>query len=385
MTDATKAWPASVARLTASERANLYAEAELTAAMRGEFDAFHDAYSNAMREGRELDYALAYINAGAWPEPETAPETPPEPRPEADLPQFLDWEAEWDRPCTVEWLVAPLLPAGGALVDLVAQPKAGKSLLALEIAAGLATGRAVLGYTPKRPCTVLYLDYENHPNRDTIARLKAMGYKSTDLDRLKLWPFPNTRPYDTAPGAQAVLNVVEACGAEVVIIDTLGRVIAGEENDSHTWQALYALLLRPLKTAGVCVLRLDHTGKDADRGARGSSAKPADSDIVWTLTKDSADRRTLKAIASRFPLDEETIDIRIESEPCLRHVWTDYWQADADGCAQAVSIWEREGYTPACELSQKHAGDMLREAGLKCSQAKVGRWLKRWRGTADSR
>jgi hypothetical protein len=38
-----------------------------------------------------------------------------------------------------------------------------------------------------------------------------------------------------------------------------------------------------LKAEGITVLQLDHTGKDADKGQRGASAKRDNADVVWIL------------------------------------------------------------------------------------------------------
>ena len=58
------------------------------------------------------------------------------------------------------------------------------------------------------------------------------------------------------------------------MIDTTSRVIAGEEDRADTFLALYRHTMRPLKAAGVAVIRFDHAGKDLAKGERGSSAKP---------------------------------------------------------------------------------------------------------------
>jgi RecA-family ATPase len=71
------------------------------------------------------------------------------------------------------------------LVCLWAAPETGRSLLALEIAAGLATGQAVLGNPPREPVTMVYLDSENRLI-SLVERLQAMGYHHSNLKRLRL-------------------------------------------------------------------------------------------------------------------------------------------------------------------------------------------------------
>lgn len=100
----------------------------------------------------------------------------------------LDWSALWSSELpVVDWIVEPLI-ASGRLVSLYSPPKAGKSLLALEISAALAAGRPVLGQ-PVTPRRVLYVDFENDPRGDVVQRLKAFGYQPDDLGNLRYYSF----------------------------------------------------------------------------------------------------------------------------------------------------------------------------------------------------
>ena len=118
----------------------------------------------------------------------------------------LDWCALWDSETTEDWIVPPLLSAR-RLVALYSPPKVGKSLLMLELAAGIATGREVLGVTPDRPRNVLYVDFENDPRADVIPRLKAMGHAPDDLGRLAYLSFPNLAALDSLAGGAELLAV----------------------------------------------------------------------------------------------------------------------------------------------------------------------------------
>ena len=74
----------------------------------------------------------------------------------------LDWHALWGDEEEEEWLLYPLIPAR-RLIALFSAAKVGKSLLMLEIAAALSSGRKVLGHDPGRRIRVLYIDFENDP------------------------------------------------------------------------------------------------------------------------------------------------------------------------------------------------------------------------------
>jgi hypothetical protein len=196
----------------------------------------------------------------------------------------LDWHSLWAEEDAEEWIVEPILPAR-RLVAIYSPPKIGKSLLSLELAVGIARGSSVLGVRPDRARRVLYVDFENDPRGDIRPRLASMGVGPDDLDNIDYLSFPTLGPLDTAPGAAELLGAVDAYRSEVVIIDTVSRAVRGEENENDTWLAFYRHTGRWLKTRGVALIRLDHTGKDETKGQRGGSAKSGDVDMVWRLSK----------------------------------------------------------------------------------------------------
>src|SRR3954466_10668727 len=75
------------------------------------------------------------------------------------LPEAVDWMKLWARDAVNEWLVDELWPAMRQL-HIFAARKTGKSLIALWIAANLATGRDPFTGEPREPVIVDYLDHE---------------------------------------------------------------------------------------------------------------------------------------------------------------------------------------------------------------------------------
>ncbi len=198
----------------------------------------------------------------------------------------LDWQRAFDGVSDdVEWLVDDFLVRGSSY-SLVSLAKAGKSLMLQDVAAGVATGRRVFGNAPRPPMDVLYVDHENSRD-DIVERMRDMGYMPDDLaPHLHYLSFPTMPPLDTVAGGRDLADMAEHYAAELVIIDTLSRVVAGEENSADTYRNLYRHALAPLKAARRTVVRLDHRGRDAKAsGARGSSAKNDDVDVVWQLAQ----------------------------------------------------------------------------------------------------
>lgn len=235
----------------------------------------------------------------------------------AHLPR-LDWEALYAGEDTTDWIVEPLIPAR-RLVALYSAPKVGKSLLMLELAVQISRGGSVLGVEPGTPRRVLYVDFENDPRGDILERLRAMGFGPKDLDGLDYLSFPNLAALDTAQGGKQLAAATRVYGTNVVMVDTISRAIAGEENENDTWLNFYRHTGRLMKAAGIALVRLDHSGKDETRGQRGGSAKSGDVDMVWRMSRVTDDTYRLDCEASRLQVAEKTLVLHRDTTPLLRH------------------------------------------------------------------
>ncbi|MEU4558479.1 AAA family ATPase [Actinoplanes sp. NPDC023936] len=200
-------------------------------------------------------------------------------------------EIDWDEAFAIDFSQMDWLPGRfmerGQQVTVVGDGKVGKSLFLLDWVVRAVTGRAFLGDDPRPPIRVLYFDRENSL-RDIVTRARALGASPDDLrGRLMYRQFPRFSGAldESSTAAREFLGIVDAVMPDVVILDTASRFIAGKENDADTWLQLYQLIHAPLKARGVACVRLDHFGKDSDRGSRGSSAKTQDVDHVWEMRR----------------------------------------------------------------------------------------------------
>lgn len=300
---------------------------------------------------------LPYVEP--WPMGVTGP-NPTGPIWTPSTPEFnrVDWTEFWTNDYEETWLIPPLLAGGGGQTVLYSAPKMGKSLLALEMAAALATGRPVLGIKTQ-PVPVMYVDHENRVYGDVRQRLADMGYgPHVDLSNLWFYSFPRMNKLDTQVGGEQLMRLVGESKAQAVFLDTVSRVITGEENANDTWLQLYSHTGQRLKAAKVSLMRLDHEGKDATRGQRGGSAKSGDVDMVWRLdcvVKDDTYRLTLEA--TRMQNDENELIIHRRLEP-LRH--------DVDA----------NGWRGARDAKLNNASKVLRDTGLKFSVVEANAHLK---------
>ena len=255
------------------------------------------------------------------PEPDTEEE--PAGRGDGPLSRFspLSWPKVLDGPPEPEdWLIWPLVERGKS-VSLYSPAKAGKSLLVLELVAAAVAGRPALGRPGQEPIRVLYLDQENTAS-DLRERLAAMGVDAGDIEGLVYLSFPAIEPLTTARGGATLAALAAEYRPDLIVLDTVSRFIDGPENDSDTWHALELHSLRGLKRDEIGVLRLDHAGKDAERGERGSSAKNGDVDASWSLTHETrTGTRTLTRKITRNGHGPDSLLLSIEEDP-LQHVPT---------------------------------------------------------------
>lgn len=263
-----------------------------------------------------------------WDDPQGGAQAPAEPGSDAELTAAweakvkerfpaLDWATLWADDTEEEWIIEPILPAR-RLVALYSAPKLGKSLLMLEIAVGIARGTPVLGVTPDRTRRVLYVDFENDPKGDIRERLQAMGERPEHLDNLVYLSFPMLSALDTAAGGAELMAAIGVYQCEVVVIDTISRAVAGEENENDTWLQFYRHTGLALKARGISLIRLDHTGKDETKGQRGGSAKSGDVDSIWRMSRVTDDTFQLECEGARLPITEKILILRREGNP-LRH------------------------------------------------------------------
>lgn len=271
------------------------------------------------------------------PEPATSPAFTADETPDlAGWAAPVDWATFWaSETPDQEWLIEPILPAHRQ-VAIFSRAKTGKSLLALDAAAALATGRPLLGATPGAPPRdVVYLDLEM-TEADVRERLEDLGYgPEHDLSHFHYYLLPSLPSLDTELGGQVVDAIAARYGAEMVVVDTMARAVKGDENESDTYRDFYRYTGYRLKARGVALLRLDHGGKDLTQGQRGSSGKNDDVDVVFMLSAGD-EGLTLKRTHSRIPWVPATVQLQRHGEPLRHTLTTGLWPDGTKDVAQLL-------------------------------------------------
>lgn len=270
------------------------------------------------------------------------------------LPQPVDWHALYNRTNDAEWLVEDVWPEGRQL-HIHAPRKAGKSLLMLHIAASLAAGRDPFNGRTQPPVRVSYLDYEMTED-DLLERLEEMGYTEDDHEHLTYYLWPAIAPLDTPEGGRALLELVRRDRSRAVVLDTVSRVVEGDENSNDTFRNLFRFSGLHLKAEGVALARLDHEGHEGGR-SRGASAKADDVDVVWQL-KPTDDGLTLVKKAARMAWIADRVDLAKTNDPLGFRRVSDSWPA---GTREKADQLDRLGVP--LDSSKRAARDAIKAAG----------------------
>jgi hypothetical protein len=172
----------------------------------------------------------------------------------------------------VRWVIPQVIPAD-MVTGIYGAPGSGKSYVALTLALELARAGFWDGLGIPNPFHVLYIAGE----RPSDVRDRLEGWKKHHNREIPagfyLWP--HGYPQLSTPGIWKPLSeFMNLLGCKVVIIDTFARLTLGiDENSSkETGQIMENLERLAQATDGGAVIFVHHSGKDTERGMRGSSA-----------------------------------------------------------------------------------------------------------------
>jgi hypothetical protein len=169
-----------------------------------------------------------------------------------------------------EYVIDGLLEHGG-LSSLIGPPGVGKSTVALDIACHIATGRTWQGRRTLKT-KVLYLPGEGLSG--AVQRLLAWedAYGATLGDNLLLGDSIIQLAASTEAWGE-MSGFITSQRVGLIIFDTFARMSLGiEENSASDVGKAVVRFDQLRKLTGAGVMAIHHTGKDASKGARGSTA-----------------------------------------------------------------------------------------------------------------
>ena len=229
------------------------------------------------------------------PGPEAEPEAP-----EADRGGIsLTCSSEIVLETSPDYLLKGLIHKGD--ISMLYGPSGcGKTFFALHMAHAIASNRSILGRRV-RPARVALFALEGSAGLNK--RIVAMRNKYGDAPDLYVYKRPVC--LFNEPGTLAgVIAAVQACGAELVIFDTLSRTMPGaNENAPEAMTAMVGAFDTLRAATGAHVMLVHHAGKDTERGARGHSSLKAAVDVELELAKNDDGSRSLRISKGRDDAD----------------------------------------------------------------------------------
>lgn len=187
------------------------------------------------------------------------------------------------------WLIRDLVAEEGLTV-LYGDPGAGKSFIALDMALRIAHSMDWHG-TEAKPTGVLYIAGEG--SRGLGKRVKGWrrehGMEGVDAPFLLLpVAVQLLEPTQRAKLIRTVAAAMERAGFNIglIIVDTVSRALAGaDENGQEAMSAFVAACDEVRGFAGGAVIGVHHSGKDKDKGMRGSTVLLGACDASLRVTK----------------------------------------------------------------------------------------------------
>jgi KaiC/GvpD/RAD55 family RecA-like ATPase len=185
----------------------------------------------------------------------------------------------------VPWLIEDLIPEG-SMAMVYGAPGAGKSFLALDIALSVAHGVAWQNHSARQG-VVIYVAGEGVGG--LRKRIRAWHTHHSKIAEAPLFIIPvavGLLEEDAMADLEATIEGV-ANGADVkmVIFDTLARCMAADENSAQDMGEAVNAMDRIRHKFNCAVVIIHHAGKDATRGARGSTALTGAVDVSIRLTR----------------------------------------------------------------------------------------------------
>jgi len=178
------------------------------------------------------------------------------------------------------WKVPDWIPSN-SLMATYAAPGVGKSFFALTLGLEIARGGSWLG-TPLEAEKVLYVAAEKATTLRDRAEAWCEYHGQTLPDYFLLEQTPRPPQLSDPIMVQALCRLIERTESKFVILDTYAMMLQGIDENSSKESGISIEALSQLRVAtnGGTILVVHHSGKDATKGLRGSSALLAAVDLT---------------------------------------------------------------------------------------------------------
>jgi hypothetical protein len=197
-------------------------------------------------------------------------------------------EKDMDNRPEPTWIIKDLIPDDSVCLWLGAS-QTFKSFLLQDAMLGVAAGTETFGDIPD-PGVCLYAALED---MNGVIGPRRKAWKSargiTDVDNFRASPAPRIEHHDDIDEwMDEIERDLKGARLRMVAIDTAGKAIGGQnENESAVVRQFWSVCDALRERFGCTVVAVHHSGKDASRGARGSSAWQGDFDTIVEVKRPS--------------------------------------------------------------------------------------------------
>ncbi|WP_363348290.1 AAA family ATPase [Methylocystis echinoides] len=201
-----------------------------------------------------------------------------------------------------DFLLGELLSTASRML-IIGETGVGKTLLALDMAAAIASGREFLGWEGRRKARVMYLDgelsQETFQERLNIVAdrygedIALFAYSREYLTTNN----PEEMPaFNTPQGQEWLLREIEKVKPDLIVFDAIMSLMIGNMSEEESWSPMKELI-REITRRRVAQIWLHHTGHDANRGY-GTKTREWEMDTVAILTKIETDADPSEVLAA---------------------------------------------------------------------------------------
>ncbi|WP_071890732.1 AAA family ATPase [Pseudomonas putida] len=273
-----------------------------------------------------------------------------------------------------EWIITGLIESGDQWI-VSGQPKVGKSIFAMSMAAAVATGESFIGYNCSVAKRVLYFDLELK-DRIFWSRLDLM-FSEAPSEKLNNLIRPNnlsSLDVFNETDQSFIAKTIALTEPDLIIWDVLSRLHCRDENDNSSMK-LVLQKIRSLSNSRAHII-VHHSRKNVGYGnadaqsIRGAGAIHGEVDGAITLTHNSSLGICNMNISARALPPQEDLLIEIDSTLNFKkHLKAkdEEIRATMRGC---LSTDEKHTSKSLNEKLQKTLGIEARQASRIISQAK---------------
>ena len=266
------------------------------------------------------------------------------------------------------WLVRNMVPYGASLGMLFGKSGSTKSYLAISLMLSIATARDLWFGHKVKPGKVLYLCGEGQ--RTAYERMACWLQQNgiTDIPDT-MYVSEQSFNLDTSTGESEFLtsleNELSGFSPDLVVIDTLNRYMASDENSTQESTLFIKALTRLSVSFNCSILLIHHTGvSDQDR-SRGSSVFLGAMDYQFKVSKTDTGNYLLEHTKNKAGNEEQPICYKLE--PHEVEGWLD---EDGHNVMNAIPVQIEEETIIMTERKNRHED----EQALVMAMSKYGRF-----------